>query len=326
MLLTISQTNDRIDRGAPLIIAGSRQALAALKPGNWIGGSIPYFVTTKGGLCDRTQLFVEEIKLPISRWSIKSYAPSALSTIATDGFVNGFSYVIIPANSTAHLEYAMHAPDYPDIFLKPVIGWISGVHLDDLATEAPIVVDGRSGKVLSKEAVVLHVELPPERQVMVCTVNLFNQGNGPTLRFLEPGFSAAKALVDGKSVDLVRFMKEQRWDSSRPLVADYAGTNVNVSIKAIDETAGRVSFYAPVFPDVDYREAAPVGDYVQAFSKVVPAGAQPLLSCNCILNYLYGKLEGQRTGSFTGPITFGEIAHQLLNQTLVYLAEVKTDK
>jgi hypothetical protein len=34
---------------------------------------------------------------------------------------------------------------------------------------------------------------------------------------------------------------------------------------------------------------------------------------------LYGHLEGKRTGSITGPITFGEIAHQLLNQTMVRL-------
>jgi hypothetical protein len=120
-------------------------------------------------------------------------------------------------------------------------------------------------------------------------------------------------------------MKGSRWDASQPLVADYAGTNINVSIKAVDEKAGRVSFYAPVFPDVDYREAAPVGDYVDAFSKFVPGDAQPILSCNCILNYLYGKLEGRRTGPFSGPVTFGEIAHQLLNQTLVYLEAEKTE-
>jgi hypothetical protein len=233
-------------------------------------------------------------------------------------------YVIIPANSTAHLEYAMHAPEYLDIFMKPVIGWISGVHLDDLATEAPVVIDGRNGAVLSKEAVVLHVELPAEIQAIVHTVNLFRPGSGPGLRFLEPGFSAASAIVDGNSVDLVQFMKGRRWDASRPLVADYAGTNINVSIKAIDEKAGRVSFYAPVFPDVEYREAAPVGDYVDAFSKFVPVDARPVLSCNCILNHLYGKLEGRHTGPFGGPVTFGEIAHQLLNQTLVYLEADKT--
>ena len=42
-------------------------------------------------------------------------------------------------------------------------------------------------------------------------------------------------------------------------------------------------------------------------------------SCNCVLNYLYAGLEGKKTGEFNGPATFGEIAYQLLNQTLVYL-------
>jgi hypothetical protein len=30
-------------------------------------------------------------------------------------------------------------------------------------------------------------------------------------------------------------------------------------------------------------------------------------------------LAGKQTGAFTGPVTFGEVAYQLLNQTLVYL-------
>ena len=46
MLLTLAQANACIDRGAPLIIAGARPALAGLKLGNWIGGSIPYFQTS----------------------------------------------------------------------------------------------------------------------------------------------------------------------------------------------------------------------------------------------------------------------------------------
>ncbi len=42
-------------------------------------------------------------------------------------------------------------------------------------------------------------------------------------------------------------------------------------------------------------------------------------SCNCILDDLYSELAGKRTGIFTGPVTFGEIAYQLVNQTLAYL-------
>jgi hypothetical protein len=41
--------------------------------------------------------------------------------------------------------------------------------------------------------------------------------------------------------------------------------------------------------------------------------------CNCILNYLYSELEGKKTGEMSSPMTFGEVAYQLLNQTMVYL-------
>jgi hypothetical protein len=30
-------------------------------------------------------------------------------------------------------------------------------------------------------------------------------------------------------------------------------------------------------------------------------------------------LEGKKVGAITGPTTFGEVAYQLLNQTMVYL-------
>jgi len=45
-----------------------------------------------------------------------------------------------------------------------------------------------------------------------------------------------------------------------------------------------------------------------------------VFSCNCILNFLYGELENKKIEAFAGPITFGEIAYQLVNQTLVYVS------
>jgi hypothetical protein len=64
-----------------------------------------------------------------------------------------------------------------------------------------------------------------------------------------------------------------------------------------------------------------VGDFVKDFRTRVPqnVGDNLIFSCNCILNYLYADLEGKKTADFTGPITFGEIAYQLLNQTLAYI-------
>jgi hypothetical protein len=321
MLLTVQEANELIRRGTCLTIAGSREALAQLQPGNWIGGSIPYFMTaTTGALCDRARVYIDEIRLPVTRWRIQTYTVATLGTVATDAYANGFSYIIIPANSKSHLEYALHAPEYPEIFLKPVIGWIAGVHLDDLAKAAPVVIDGRSATCLGEGAVVLHVELPGAYQPMVHTVNLFRPGTGPAIQFAQPGFEARQAIIDGQMVDFAAYVRKTTADASLPLVADYAGTDINVSIKAIDEAAGKVSFYAPVFPGVDYHLAAPMADYAATFAREVPKNARPLLSCNCILNYLYGELEGKCTAPFVGPITFGEIAHQLVNQTLVYLA------
>jgi hypothetical protein len=70
-----------------------------------------------------------------------------------------------------------------------------------------------------------------------------------------------------------------------------------------------------------YKIAAPVGDYIMAFEKALMnlGDKKILFSCNCILNYIYAELEGKKTGNATGPITFGEIAYQLLNQTFVYI-------
>ena len=106
-----------------------------------------------------------------------------------------------------------------------------------------------------------------------------------------------------------------------PLIANYGGAHLNVSIKSVDADKGIVSFYAPVQEGVVCRPAATLpDDYARAFAtslsdKVTGADYR----CNCILNDLYGEMEGKSVSRFTGPITFGEIAYMLLNQTLVRL-------
>jgi hypothetical protein len=82
-----------------------------------------------------------------------------------------------------------------------------------------------------------------------------------------------------------------------------------------------VNFYAPVFKGIEYRFAENIPDYVEAFHGKIDEikNRNSGFACNCILNFLYGGLEGKNIGGFYGPITFGEVAWQLLNQTLVYL-------
>ena len=110
-------------------------------------------------------------------------------------------------------------------------------------------------------------------------------------------------------------------DGTLPLIGDFTRASVNAAVHTIDRASGRVSFYAPVFPDIDYYLAKPVGDYEARFAQAVARFAdQPVMfSCNCILNYLYGGFENRRTSSLAGPVTFGEIAYLVHNQTMVVL-------
>ena len=75
-----------------------------------------------------------------------------------------------------------------------------------------------------------------------------------------------------------------------------------------------------MFKNIEYRFAVGVTDYAKEFEKrISEAGAKdPVFSCNCILNYQYGDLQGKKIPPYAGPVTFGEVAYQLLNQTLVY--------
>lgn len=319
-LKTVSETAAMINEGRRLLLAGDEAALAQLPAGSWIAGTIPYFMGPEGGVVDRDHVFVDVLPDVVVDANLCSYGADELDRIPADGFENGFSVVVLPAGSQAHLRYAAQAPEFTGLFERPVVGWVSGVHLDDLGATSAKVFTGSGEAVATDRAAVLHAELPEGVLASVDIVNLFTQGSGPTLSFDATGFEQDKVRVDGVVRPFADYLHEIGHDPRLPLVADYFGAMVNVSIQAVPDDAGPVALYAPVFDGVEYRLAAPVPDYVAEFGSRLPSGSvSPAFSCNCILNFLYGGLEGRKTGDITGPITFGEIAYQLLNQTLVYL-------
>ncbi len=167
----------------------------------------------------------------------------------------------------------------------------------------------------------MHVALPKAKKAEVGIVNIFEPSEGDVLVFEEDGFAATQVLVNGRAQPLAEYVVKSGLDTRLPLVGDFGGAAINVSFQSVDEASGEVRFYAPVFAGVEYRHAKPVGDYVRAFEDQSPSGAgdRIVFSCNCILNYVHAGLEGKRTGGFMGPITFGEVAYQLLNQTAVFL-------
>jgi hypothetical protein len=178
-----------------------------------------------------------------------------------------------------------------------------------------------TGEVFENKAVVAHVKLPQDSFAQIEIVNIFERDEqSDEIEFFIDSFDVINCLINGKETNLAKYFEDHNIDVKLPLVADYSGALINVSIKEVDAENEFVSFYAPVFKGVSYKFAKPINDYIHKFEvDTLNVEANSAFSCNCILNYLYGELEGKKINNVKGPITFGEIGYQLLNQTLVNL-------
>jgi len=318
MYLTFEETSELISNGKVLHVAGTEALLKKLPKGNWIGGSTEYFMSKDGGKVSGEHFSVTE--LPYSDFSIKTYSVADIKNVATDAFDNGFSILVVPFDSEIHKEYAQKAAEYKDMFMKSIVGWISGLNLGK-AGQTPIAVDGTEATAFNDKAVAIHLKVPDDKVVNVNIINIFTQDKEtPVITFAEEGFSATKCFVDGEETGLADYISKNGIDTKLPLVGDYAGHGINISFKSIGDD-GVVHFYAPVFNGIQYRIAQSIANYEEEFNSKIAAIKETNVefSCNCILNFLYGELEGKKIDTFVGPITFGEIAYQLVNQTLVYV-------
>ena len=321
-MMDLETVKAKIQAGDYLAIAADEAVLTELPAGNWIGGTIPYFMGEEGGKVSRDQIFVHSIVGIQSNNPprITIYDNNSISRIAKDAPAHGFTLLVMPASSDVHLNYAQNAPEFPNMFFTPIVGWISGFHLDDDA-KAKVGFGPGGSMLMDQQAVAMHVPLPDTQMANVNIINLFEEGTGPAIEFPTTGFTAGTCSVDGNATNFAQYVQEQNIDTRLPLVADYSGIKVNVSIQNVDADSGRVDLYAPVFEGVKYHFAKPVANYMNDFAEELKRNDTNNIafSCNCILNFLYSELEGKKTGHITGPITFGEIAYQLLNQTLVYM-------
>lgn len=321
---TVKEANELIKKGEYLVVGADEKLLSSLEKGNWIGGTIPYFMSDSGGKFTKDELFVTILpKQSIKSISLKNYDAKTLSGFPADYPKNGVTFVIAPSATAVLKEFAEKANGYPNVFNTPLVGWISGMALADAGKVNPKVFNGLTGKYSEADAVMMHIELQSDMHAQLDIVNLFTQGNGDEIKFLDSGFKVKRCLINGKETNFGSYVKEKKLNVEFPLVANYAGAMLNVSFQSVNDDDS-VSLYAPVFPDVVYKHAAPIANYEEAFNKNLSSmKVSPTFACNCILNYLYAKLENKHTGVITGPMTFGEIAYMLLNQTMVYVNFVK---
>ena len=326
-LFEVDEVARRIREGETLLLAGDEARLRLLPRGRWIAGTIPYFMTEEGGITDRQRIFAEPLPEGFEHLAVRRYDEETIARVYAELPADGMGVIIAPGASPVHLSFAVNAPRFQGFATAPLFGWVSGVHLSELGTAVPKVFDGSTGEALDREAVVMHVAIPRGKGVELAILNIFEEGEGSAITFPSTGFTATTADVGGRACNLAEYVRASGLDTRLPLVADYRGAKINVSFQAVDPVRGEVRFFAPVFAGVRYHHARPVPDYVDAFVSALPKGIgeRIALSCNCVLNFAYSSLEGRRTGDVVGPITFGEIAYQLLNQTMVYVVVTGAD-
>lgn len=322
---SVKQVAALINAGKTLLIAGDEKLLKQLPKGNWIAGTIPYFMDYSGGKFSESDLFITELPGFVISTKQVVYNDDTISSVYGDAYTNGFSVIIIPSGTDLHSSFSLNSGKYHGFANKPLLGWISGINLDKAEYTTPKVFDGKTGNSYTDQAVVLHACLPSNKIAYVDIINIFEQGNGDELTFPVDGFLTKDVLVNGRRKNFAEYLKANSIGLKQPLVTDSFGTMLNTSFKKIENN--KVYFYAPVYTNTVYKIAKPIDDYVFEFFKQIPVGVSKkvVFSCNCILNYLYAELEGRPTFSFAGPITFGEIAYRLLNQTMVYLTVDEVD-
>lgn len=318
-LYTVNEVTDFIQEGKLLTLAGTESVLSKLPKGNWIGGTIPYFMDSETCQFNDEKIFVNDLTDVAVDHLIKEYDENNIEKFIEDSFENGFSFIIIPAFQPVHQRYALKAPEIKNIYVNPVTGWITGKELE--SQDIPKTFNGEVTQDYTDNAVVMHVKLAEDKLARLDIINIFKENDESVeIRFIEDGFSASKCLINGKEKDLIQHLEENSIDTRLPIIANYSGALINISFKEIDKVNNIVHFYAPVFKDVVYKFAHLSNNYVSSFKSEVPnINAKVAFSCNCILNYLYGELEGKKIKGMNGPITFGEIGYILLNQTMTYL-------
>ena len=319
MLKTVAEVSELIRQNqAFLHISGAEELLRQLPKGYWIGGSIEYFLDEMGGVTSNQKLFVHS--MPFDPITVAIYDETTIKNIAVDAYDNGFSVIIVPFGSEVGKAYARYSPTYEDMYMKPIIGWGAGFIWGQ--PRLPVVVDGQTGEFYTDKAVVMHVKLPHERIASISTINMFEPNkNGPVIEFLEDATRVGTCLIDGVEVSLNEYLKEHKMDSRLPIIGEYFNANINTTIFAVHEDEGVTEFASVVYKDLQYRFANPIEDYETALRNALSdhEDIKPAFACNCVLHYLYGGLEGKNIGHIYGANVFGEIAYQLMNQTLVYL-------
>lgn len=324
-LLDLRTTIELIQGGRVLVISGEERLMDKLPAGNWIGGTTPFFYfKNENGRANKSKLFVTDFTESINDFKILTLDEDSLATVNTIGFENGFSFLILPSGQKILHSFALNCKDYATLKGNPLIGFVAGVDLDEYRNgKLTKLFNGETKQSFSGNAVVMYCSLLPPKLARVNAINIFEPSYDFCIEVFENTARVKECLINGELTNLYQFLVENKIDISHPIIFDQSGTNINISFQFLIKESKEVFLFAPLLKGRKYYFSKKYSNYQSTFKNnlldKVEHETSIIYNCNSILNYINFKLNRSGIG-FSGPVTFGEIANHLLNQTFTYLA------
>ncbi len=313
-LYSPDEVSAMIRKGDRLLLAGDIEVLSQLPQGNWIGGTTPFFILYPEY---RTTAFDKIFVCPLPDYAthvaIQEYDETNIHQIYNDAPQNGFTVLIIPFGSQVSTEFALNSTSYENFATRPVCGWISGRPLETLMTEKSYIVSGSDAQPSTDKAVAMHISLPENKYAEIHIFNPYKQGKGDDISFEYSSMVLKEAVINGVKRNFAEYLREIGFDMQLPFVANYSGAMINVVCCGIGET--EVFMSAPVFKTIDYR----IAEIDSAITEPTLIDEQIVFSVTCIGNFIQPDICAQYLKKMNGPVVYGEIAYQLVNQTTVYV-------
>lgn len=320
-LFSIDETNQLINSGRKLIITADEILLDKLDKGDWIGGTIPYFMTDAGGEKSKDRLFVDDLTDIGTDFKFLEYDAQSIDSITTNNFENGFVILILPFGSEIQKNFSLNCLNYTDLLKNPLLGYVAGFDLNDNNNPTSYVYYGKNRGKSGIKGAAIHVALPENEVARVEIINPNSiDDNSPVFTFPVTSFEQSDCKIDGIDGNIADYLISIGHPTMGiPLISSTNGTLINRDIQLIDKENRKVNFFSPVYSDEKYKLAKKSEDFTSLFkNKLQIDKNEAVYSCLCLSFYLLGNLENKSI-NINGAFTFGEIAYQLLNQTAVFL-------
>ncbi len=322
-LYALEEVSEMIQKGEELLLAGDYDLLSQLPRGKWIAGTTPFFILyPEHRVSSYDKIFVCQLPDFVVQTTIQEYDETNIHHIYNDAPQNGFTVLIMPFGAQVTTEFALNSTNFENFATHPLCGWISGRPLETLMTEKSYVSSGVYSRSYTDRAVAMHISLPETKYAEIHIFNPYKQGKGDNISFEYSSMVLGEALINGVKRNFADYLREIHYDMALPLVANYSGAMMNVVCCGIEEK--EVLMSAPVFKFVDYR----IAEIDSTIIEPTLISDQIVFSVTCIGNYIQPDICTQYLKKMNGPVVYGEVAYQLVNQTTVYvtIGDVVNDK